>query len=164
MARRYCTINDVKQYLPPNITLEGDNPIPNFRNPSPESAKNIDLDFFIEEASSQIDANIGVIYDVPLVQKNNGGEISYPHPIPVICAILSAQMYYNQPLQGADRQYSEAQKTRFDWAMNELVRIQNGEIRLSGQRSTKGDRFVRSTLRGAPKNPAEGGRSKGQNQ
>lgn len=164
MARRYCTINDVKQYLPPNVTTEGDNPTPNFRNPAPETAKNIDLDFFIDEASSQIDANIGTIYDVPLVQKNNGGEVSYPHPIPTICAILAAQMYYNQALQGADRQYSESQKERFEWATNELIRIQNGEVRLIGQRSTRGDRFVRSSLRGAPRNPAEGGRSKGKNQ
>ena len=96
---------------------------------------NIDLDFFIEQASSQIDANLSIQYDVPLKQMNLGGDLSYPHPIPVICAILAAQMYYSQALQGADRQFSEAQKDRFEWAMNELVRIQNGEIRLFGQRN-----------------------------
>ena len=47
MPRSYCTTNDVKQYLPPNVVTEGDNPIPNFRNPTPESASNINLDFFI---------------------------------------------------------------------------------------------------------------------
>jgi hypothetical protein len=48
--------------------------------------------------------------------------------------------------------------------MNELVRIQNGEIRLFGQRNTRGDRFVRSTLRGIPNNPRKDGTSKGKNQ
>jgi len=99
-----------------------------------------------------------------LKQVNIGGDVSYPHPVPVICAILSAQMYYMQALQGADPQYSEAQKSRFDFAQNEIVRIQNGEIRLFGQRNTRGDRFVRSTLRGVVSNPTEGKRSKGQNQ
>jgi phage gp36-like protein len=164
MARRYCSVNDVKKYLPPNIIVEGENPTPNFRNPAPETAKNIDLDFFVDQASDQVDANLGGIYDVPLVMKNSGGDVGYPNPIPTICAILAAQMYYNQPLQGADRQYSDAQKERFEWAMNELVRIQNGEVRLIGQRALRGDRFIRSTLRNAPNNPAEGGRSKGKNQ
>jgi len=164
MPRSYCSTSDVKQYLPPNVVAEGDNPVPNFRNPAPETATNIDLDFFIEQASSEIDANLSVQYDVPLKQMNLGGDLAYPHPIPVICAILAAQMYYSQALQGADRQFSEAQKDRFEWAMNELVRIQNGEIRLFGQRNTRGDRFVRSTLRGIPANPTEGKRSKGKSQ
>ena len=114
MARSYCTTQDVKQYLPPNVVTEGDNPTPNFRNPTPESASNVNLDFFIKQASDQIDANLGTQYDVPLKQINLGGEVSYPHPIPVICAILSAQMYYMQALQGAESQYSDAQKQRFD--------------------------------------------------
>jgi phage gp36-like protein len=164
MPRAYCKTTDVKQYLPPNVVAEGDNPVPNFRNPSPETATNINLDFFIEQASSEIDANLSISYDVPLKQVNLGGEVAYPHPIPVICAILAAQMFYAQALQGADRQSSEAQKDRFEWAMNELVRIQNGEIRLFGQRNTRGDRFVRSTLRGIPTNPTEGKRSKGKSQ
>jgi len=164
MARSYCTTQDVKQYLPPNVVTEGDNPTPNFRNPTPESASNVNLDFFIKQASDQIDANLGTQYDVPLKQINLGGEVSYPHPVPVICAILAAQMYYMQALQGAEPQYSDAQKVRFDFAQNELVRIQNGELRLFGQRNLRGDRFVRSTLRGMPVNPAEGKRSKGPNQ
>ncbi|MEY4573713.1 MAG: hypothetical protein RLZ10_3019, partial [Bacteroidota bacterium] len=65
MPRAYCTTSDVKQYLPPNVVTEGDNPTPNFRNPAPETATNIDLDFFIEQASSQIDANLSIQYDVP---------------------------------------------------------------------------------------------------
>ena len=164
MARSYCTTQDVKQYLPPNVVTEGDNPTPNFRNPTPESASNVNFDFFIKQASDQIDANLGTQYDVPLKQINLGGEVSYPHPVPVICAILAAQMYYMQALQGAEPQYSDAQKIRFDFAQNELVRIQNGELRLFGQRNLRGDRFVRSTLRGMPVNPAEGKRSKGPNQ
>jgi phage gp36-like protein len=164
MARSYCSTEDVKQYLPPNVVAEGDNPTPNFRNPTPESAANVDLDFFIQQASADIDANLATQYDVPLKQVNIGGEVNYPHPIPVICAILAAQMYYMQALQGAESQYSDAQKQRFDFAQNQLVRIQNGEIRLFGQRNLRGERFVRSTLRGMPVNPAEGKRSKGSGQ
>jgi hypothetical protein len=164
MPRSYCSVSDVKQYLPPNVVTEGDNPVPNFRNPTPESASNIDIDFFIQQASAEIDANLATIYDVPLKQINIGGDVSYPHPVPVICAILSAQMYYMQALQGSDAQYSEAQKVRFDFAQNQIVRIQNGEIRLFGQRNLRGDRFVRSTLRGISINPTEGKRSKGQSQ
>lgn len=164
MARSYCTVNDVKKYLPPNITTEGSNPTPNFRNPAPETVKNIDAEFYIQQACDLIDAALASIYDVPLVQKNYGGEVSYPGNIPQIAAIWAAQLIYMQPLQGADRQYSEPQKERWDWAMNELVRIQNGEMPLRGQRSNRGDRFVRSTTRNAPNNPAEGGRSKGKNQ
>lgn len=164
MARSYCSTEDVKQYLPPNIVSEGENPVPNFRNPAPETAKNVDIEFFIQQASNQIDANLATQYDVPLKQVNMGGEVSYPHPIPVCCAILAAQMFYMQALQGAESQYSEAQKVRFDFAQNELVRIQNGEIRLFGQRNLRGERFIRATLRGMPVNPAEGRRSKGPNQ
>ena len=164
MPRSYCSVSDVKQYLPPNVVTEGDNPVPNFRNPTPESASNIDIDFFIQQASAEIDANLATMYDVPLKQINIGGDVSYPHPIPVICAILAAQMYYMQALQGSDAQYSEAQKVRFDFAQNQIVRVQNGEIRLFGQRNLRGDRFVRSTLRGVVINPTEGKRSKGQSQ
>lgn len=166
MSRSYCTTNDVKRYLPPNVVTEGENPLPNFRNPSPETASNVDLDFFIQQASADIDANLATQYDVPLKQVNIGGEVSYPHPIPIICAILAAQMYYSQALQGADKQFSEAQKERFDFAQNQLVRIQNGELRLFGQRNTRGSRFVRSTLYGTPLNPVQTGerRSKGKSQ
>ena len=46
MARLYCSKEDVKKYLPPNIVVEGDNPSPSYRNPTPESVFNIDLDYF----------------------------------------------------------------------------------------------------------------------
>ena len=121
MSRSYCNTNDVKQYLPPNVVIEGRNPNPNFRNPAPETASNLNLDFFIQQASADIDANLAIQYDVPLKQVNIGGEVAYPHPVPMICAILAAQMYYMQALQGSDAQYSEAQKVRFDFAMAKLL-------------------------------------------
>ena len=154
MARAYCNTDDMKQYLPPNVLLEGDNPRPNFRNPSPETGTNYNLDFFIQQASAEIDAVMSTLYDVPLLQVNSGGEVGYPPIIVTICAILASQSYYSQALQGANNQFSEAQ----------LIRIQNGEIRLFGQRSTRGDRFVRSTIRGVPTNPRKDGISKGKSQ
>ena len=73
-------------------------------------------------------------------------------------------MFYSQALQGADKQFSEGQKERFEFAQSQLLRIQNGEIRLFGQRNLRGDRFVRATLRGIPNNPRKDGTSKGRNQ
>jgi hypothetical protein len=58
MARAYCSTEDVKQYLPPNIVSEGENPVPNFRNPAPETAKNVDIEFFIQLIT---DGSIGVM-------------------------------------------------------------------------------------------------------
>ena len=94
MARAYCSTEDVKQYLPPNIVSEGENPVPNFRNPAPETAKNVDIEFFIQQASNQIDANLATQYDVPLKQVNMGGEVSYPHPIPVCCHTSCSNVLY----------------------------------------------------------------------
>jgi phage gp36-like protein len=159
MARLYCSKEDVKKYLPPNITIEGDNPTPNYRNPTPESVYNIDLDYFIEQASDEIDGALATQYDVPLKKVNFDGEYKYPRPVQQISSILAATRIYEQKLQGADRQMSDSLKERLKWAYDQLYKIQNGEIRIFGNRNTRGDRFVRSTLRGAPKNPAEGGKS-----
>lgn len=161
MARLYCSKEDVKKYLPPNVVVEGTNPTPNFRNPTPESVFNIDLDYFITQASDEIDGSLATQYDVPLKKVNFDGEINYPKPIPEIAAILAAARIYEQKLQGADRQYSEAVKQRVTWSYDQLYKMQNGELRIYGNRNTRGDRFVRSTIRNVPRNPAEGGRSKG---
>jgi phage gp36-like protein len=161
MARLYCTKEDVKKYLPPNITVEGDNPTPNYRNPNPESVFNIDLDYFIEQASDEVDGSLGTQYDIPLKKVNFDGEINYPRPIPEIVAIFAASRIYEQKLQGADRQNSDAIKERTKWAYEQLYKLQNGELRIYGNRNTRGDRFVRSTIRNVPKNPAVDGRSKG---
>ena len=70
----------------------------------------------------RFDAVLSTQYDVPLLQVNSGGEVGYPPIIITICAILAAQSYYSQALQGANSQFSEAQKDRFEWAMNELIK------------------------------------------
>ena len=90
MARLYCSKEDVKKYLPPNIVVEGDNPSPNYRNPTAESVFNIDIDYFVQQASDEIDGALATQYDIPLKQVNFDGEIMYPRPIPEIVAILSA--------------------------------------------------------------------------
>jgi phage gp36-like protein len=159
MARLYCSKEDVKKYLPPNIVVEGDNPSPNYRNPTPESVYNIDLDYFVEQASDEIDGALATQYDVPLKKVNFDGEVNYPKPIQEITSILSAARIYEQTLQGADRQMSDAIKERIKWAYDQLARLQNGELRIYGNRNTRGDRFVRSTIRNVPKNPAESGKS-----
>jgi hypothetical protein len=159
MPRLYCSKEDVKKYLPPNIVVEGTNPSPDYRNPTAESVLNIDIDYFVEQASDEIDGALSTQYDVPLKKVNFDGEIGYPRPILEITAILAAARIFEQKLQGADRQYSESIKTRVEWAYQQLYKIQNGELRIFGNRNTRGDRFVRGTLRGISKNPAEGGKS-----
>lgn len=161
MPRLYCSKEDVKKYLPPNIVVEGTNPTPNYRNPNIESVFNIDLDYFVEQSSDEIDGALATQYDVPLKKVNFDGEISYPKPILEITAILAAARIFEQKLQGADRQYSESIKARTQWAYEQIYKIQNGELRLYGNRNTRGDRFVRSPLRNVPRNPAVDGKSKG---
>jgi len=164
MARAYCQESDVISYLPPNVTIQGSNPNLNFRNPSPETVTDIKIDYFIQQACDLIDAALATQYDIPLIQKRIGGDKRFPPPIPEIAAIWAAQLIWSIPIQGADRQSSEEQKRRWEWAQMELAKIQNGEIRLIGQRNTRANRFVRNTLYNVPRNPAEGGRSKGNNQ
>ena len=161
MARLYCSKEDVKQYLPPNIVVEGSNPTPNYRNETPESVYNVNIDYFIQQASDEVDGALATQYDVPLKRINFDGEINYPKPIPEIVAILAAARIFEQKLQGADRQYSEAIKARVTYAYDQLYKFQNGELRIYGNRNTRGDRFVRSTIRPIPKNPAQGGKSGG---
>jgi len=157
----YCNIEDVIVYLPNNIVVEGTNSTPDPYNPEPANLLVDNIEFYIEQATQRINALIRAVYDVPLKKINQGGEVDFPSPIPTVCAIMAAQMIYEQKLQGADREASEPQKRREDWAENMMVRLQNGEIVLEGQRRTRSSRFISNTLRGAPKNPAVEGKSQG---
>lgn len=158
---QYCQVEDVKVYLPNNIVVEGTNSSPDPYNPEPSNLTIDNIDFYILQATQRINALIRVVYDVPLKKINQGGTVSFPDPIQAVCAILSAQMIYEQKLMGAERETSDAQKRREEWAEGMLVRLQNGEIVLEGQRRTRSSRFISNTLRGAPKNPAVEGRSQG---
>lgn len=161
MSRKYCSVADVKQYLPQNIVIEGQNPDPNPFNPAPETLPSVNIDFFIEQACIQIDGALATIYDVPLKKINFGGDLGYPPPINAIASLLSAQMIWEQRLQGTDSQRSEAQKDREKWAKDELTLIQNGERRLLIQRSTRSNRYIRNTAIDMPKNPVKDGKSQG---
>ena len=160
MANQYCTTEDVKEYLPDNIVVEGENPSPNPFNPAPETLTTVNIEFFIKQASNIIDSRVGTIYHTPLKKVNNGGDIGFPEPVPSICAILSAQMIWEQRLQGTESQRSESQKEREKFAMEQLQDIQDGKIRLWGIRATRGSRYVRNTGRNSPFNPSEGGSRK----
>jgi hypothetical protein len=160
MARRYCSVDDVRAYLPTNVVVEGDNPSPNFMNPNREAVMTVNVLFFIEQASDRVDMMLGTIYDVPLKKTNHDGEVKYPAAISYITAVLAAQMIYAQKLQGADKQKSESQIKREEDAIGQLSSIQNGEAILKGQRA-RGHRFISSTLYNAPYNPSQGGRSQG---
>lgn len=159
MPTTYCTEADVRQYLPPNVTTEGDNPAPNYRNPSPETVSQQDIIYFIEWASMYVDSILGALFDVPFKRVNHGGEVDFPRPIKQITSIFAAQQIYAQKLQGADKNYSEAQSKREEFAKDLLRRIQNGEVHMMGQRGNHGDRYVRSSLRNSPRNPGVGNKS-----
>lgn len=49
MSRKYCSVADVKQYLPQNIIVEGQNPDPNPFNPAPETLPSINIDFLLNK-------------------------------------------------------------------------------------------------------------------
>lgn len=161
--RGYCSENDVETYLPDNVQVSGTNPSPNWAAPNQDLVTTSDLDFFITAACDRIDAAIGTIYDVPAKMVAYDGIVDFPRPLRQINAILATQMLYEQKLQGGDHQKSESQKEREKWALEELAAIQNGERILQGLRATRGSRFVNSNLYNAPRNPAQGGRSKGNN-
>lgn len=158
--RAYCTPDDVKQYLPKNLMIEGTTDVTDYMNPSTPDVLTSDMDYFIQQASSQIDSALSTQYYTPFKKLNLGGEIGYPNPIPRICAMLTAALIYEQKLQGTDRAESEALKARKTEAMDLIYAIQNGELILHGA-TMKGLRFVNQSLYNVPKNPAEGGRSKG---
>lgn len=157
----YCTIDDVKVYLPNNVIVEGTNPVPNPMNPEPDSVTTVNIEFYVKAAAQRINACLRTIYDVPLKKINQGGTIQFPDPVPFINAVLAAQMIYEQKLQGADREKSESQKSREENAEKTLTAIQNGELLLDGQRFTRSSRFVSNTLYPVPKNPAVEGKSQG---
>ena len=158
MARRYCTVDDVRSFLPANVVIEGENPNPNWMNPNNETVLEINIDYFIDMASDRIDMFLGSVYDTPLKKTNVDGIIRYPFAITYICSVLTAQMIYAQRLQGSDHQRSEVQEQREKDVAAQIASIQNGEAVLKGQRS-RGHRFVSSTLYNTPYNPAQGGRS-----
>lgn len=165
MPRNYCTVLDVEQYLPLGISdeVQGDLPEtdePNWLNPNSKTVTASNLIFFINQACRIIDGALSTQYDVPLRRTNIGGDVGFPDPVPTIAAILAADLIFEQRLLGTEKQQSDTQKERKDWAYQELDNIQNGERRLIGQRYTRGDRFVRGTLRNTPNNPAHSGESK----
>jgi len=158
----YCDVTDVEKFLPPNIITEDMvDGTPDPLNPAPSTMTNTDIQTYIRYACQRIDSIVASIYDVPLKKVNQGGTVDYPYPVRPIAAILTSQMIFEQKLQGADRVRSESQKEREEWAEGELLLVQNGERRLTGQRNTRGNRFVRGTMPNIPKNPAQGGRSQG---
>ena len=165
MSRAYCTTTDVLKYLPKSIVVQGTNPTPNPRNPSPETLPvstapdSASIADFIQQACQVIDASLGTQYDVPLKKVNQGGDVGYPNPVSMLAAIMAADLIFEQRLLGADRQRSESEKQRSEWVQEQIAAIQNGELRLFGQRSTRGSRFVRNTLNTVPHNPASGGKS-----
>lgn len=157
----YCTTEAVGKLLPDNVIIEGENPD---NNPFDRNAENTlieDVEYFIKQAASEIDGTLGTIYDVPFKKTIVDDSLDYPAIISRLCAVLAAGLIYDQKLQGADSQSSDAQKKREDWAREELTLIQNGERRLQAQRATRSDRFVRNTIRNAPRNPAKDGKSDG---
>ena len=159
MARAYCLQSDVEEFLPKNLHPEGTTS-PDYANPESDDLSIADIDYFIQMASSRMDAAFRTQYYVPFKKINQGGVVSYPDPIPYMCAVLASQMIYERTLQGTDRAKSESQIKREEEVVAYIRDIQNGELMLDAQK-LRGNRFVRAPLYNVPRNPAEGNRSKG---
>jgi len=141
----YCSVSDVKRFLPKAVTVEGLTPTPpNVLNPSPVSMSDSDISGFIALADSDIDSRLSAIYDVPLKKVNMGGTVKFPPPIPLISARFAAMLIFQQRLFGAEHQEGEWVKENFSRATDELLDIEAGRQRLAGQYSTRSARFVKS--------------------
>ncbi|MGG2324650.1 hypothetical protein, partial [Salmonella enterica] len=92
----------------------------------PVDVYSTDMDYFIQQACQQIDSSLSTQFWTPFKKVNQGGEVNDPQPIPRICALLTAELIYEQRLQGTDRSNSEAMKARKEEAMNLIYAIQNG--------------------------------------
>ena len=139
----YCTVNDVKMWLPKAVTVEGaaGSP-PNMLHPNPVSITNSDIESYIRQADSDINSRLSAVYDVPLKKANMGGKVAYPDPIPLISARFTAMLIFQQRLSGSEKADAEWVRDNFDKAMNELTHIQAGHQRLENQDSARSSRFA----------------------
>jgi len=141
----YCSVSDVKRFLPKAVTVEGITPSPpNVLNPNPVSLSDTDISGFIALADSDINSRLSGVYDVPLKKVNMGGTVQFPPPIPMISARFAAMLIFQQRLSGAERQDAEWVKENFNRATDEMLDIEGGRQRLAGQYSTRAARFVKS--------------------
>jgi len=144
----YCTVDDVRLYIPRAIRMEGDNPTPDPRDPNPESLTDDEIEEFISQADQYINARIGAIYDIPLRKTNIGGTLAYPSPIPSISARLSAKFIWQKRLAGADRETGNFVDKHYAEAMEELNDVIRGHVKVMGQDSFRSKRFAPSTWYG----------------
>lgn len=151
----YCTASDVKIYLNDAVSVEGDNPTPDFLDPNPESITTIEVNSYISAADQYINGQISAIYMVPLKKYNMGGIVSYPPPIPSISARLAARYIWMERLTGADKASGDFVENHYQEALLELNEILNGQRRLQGQRNQLGERFTRSNWHGVPPKPSD---------
>lgn len=153
---RYCTLNDVKAYIPEAIQTQPD-PItpPSFLHPNPVSITDDDLEIYIAQADQYINGELSTIYMTPLKKINLGGIVTYPHPIPSISARLTAKFLWEQRLTGADKAAGDFIDNHYKQAMNELNEIVRGNRRLAGQNGQMGSRFSRSSWHHIPPYPAK---------
>mgnify|MGYP001052398315 FL=1 len=147
----YCTSTDVRRLLPDAVVIEGENTTPSITNPRPESIKIVEIDWYIEQADSIINAKLAAIYDIPLRKSNIGGLIKYPDPIPWTSAALTTYLIMTQRLSAGDR--AESSKYVIDLytrAQEVLDHVLNGNIRLMNQNSYTSHRTVKSDLFSIP--------------
>ena len=152
---RYCSVTEVRRYLPIAVVIEGENPNPNPRNPQAESLETSDIEAFIDDACGYIDSELGSIYSVPLRMTNMDGNVVYPPPIPTIAARYAAKLIFEQRLSGADQQSGEFVKKHYEEALRDLNGVVTGSRRLIGQFGQIGVRFARAAWYGIPPMPAK---------
>jgi len=129
----YSGAEDIRQYLPRAVIIEGENPTPDPWDPRPEGLTSNDLAAYIAQSDRLIDAMVGSIYTTPLQKKNMGGELVYPPPIQEISAIYTAYMIFQQRLSGSEKAAGEFTEKMYNWAENELRKIMLRHYELFGQ-------------------------------
>lgn len=156
----YCTVTEVKELLPRNITKRIDEELDDTIIYKTLSTTNIE--YFIESAGQMVDAAISVIYVTPLVKiievnrKTLVETELYPKPISYITALITAYLIFQKAFseQQAPNQipkYAEDYKAQ---AMRHLVDVRTGALDLRGQRKI-GWRYLRPESRNVNRLPID---------
>jgi len=153
MARRYCTIENIESLMPPDIFSIGSS--------LQDTIGEEEVNNLIEQATIDIDSQLGSFYEIPLRQVKLGDttEIEYPPPIPFVCARKTMALLYDRYFASTagSSDASNYVTALVEEAEKQFVMILNGQRRLLGQRLIR-RRFCRQTLLETPYAPrGEGG-------
>lgn len=154
----YCTIQDLRDILPKNVTI-GTNLLDRNVNVLESQAE-----YWMDQTAGIIDSYLSAFYRIPLIEyKEPNYSVNpitftekYPPPIPLINARLAAAQIYDYVMMAQQTpNVSDWGKNMRALAFDDLSQIQAGYIQLKNQEFT-GKRFVRQSLHDPSRMPAKG--------